>query len=252
MGGEGGMPPECEPGALLVYLVSSSNNLYSYKPDTGALKVKGTLACDDTGQSSPFSMSVDRTGHAFVLYNDGNLYSVKTSNASCEPTDFQPGQLGFQTFGMGFARNVDNETDELFVTDIDFNGPSKGLGMIDTESFDLSFVGAYDSELGNHMEMTGSSDGNLYGYSLNQNGGGGFVLQIDKTNANIIAATPLPVGDQSNALAFAFWNDDFYIFTSAGDVTNVTRYRPADGSVSLVNQIGDIIVGAGVSTCDPQ
>jgi hypothetical protein len=28
-GGQGGSPPECEPGALLVYLVSQNNNLYS-------------------------------------------------------------------------------------------------------------------------------------------------------------------------------------------------------------------------------
>ncbi len=248
-GGQGGMPPECEPGALLVYLVSSSNTLYSYKPSDGTLKVKGSLACDFEGPT-PFSMGVDRTGTAFVLYNDGNLYRVKTADASCEPTDFVPNQEGFATFGMGFARNAETDSDELFVTDISFDEPSDGLGKVDTESLELSVIGTYDSELGAHMEMTSSSDGNLYGYSLDP-GGGGWVVQIDKDTADILAATFLPVGDQASALAFAYWDGDFYIFTSPGDVTSVTRYRPSDGSVTFLQQIGDVIVGAGVSTCDP-
>ncbi len=250
-GGQGGMPPECEPGALLVYLVSSSNVLYSYEPSDGTLLVKGQLACDSSGPT-PFSMGVDRVGTAYVLYNDGNLYRVKTANASCEDTDFIPGQHGFVTFGMGFARDIATKTDELFVTEITFGGDSsKGLGKVDLESFDLSVVGTYDSTLGDHMEMTSSSDGNLYGYSLDP-GGGGWVVEIDKTSADILDATFLPVGQQASALAFAFWDDDFYIFTSNGNgVSDVTRYRPSDGTVTLIQQIGDTIVGAGVSTCDP-
>lgn len=249
-GGQGGMPPECEPGALLVYLVSSSNLLYSYDPSNGALEVKGTLACDSTGPT-PFSMGVDRVGTAFVLYNDGNLYRVATSDASCEPTNFIPGQFGFFTFGMGFARNAETDSDELFVTEINFGqGASQGLARIDTETLELIPISAYDSALGDRMEMTSSSDGNLYGYSLDPNSGG-WVLEIDKTNADILEATLLPVGSLSSALAFAFWSDDFYIFTSSGAVTEVTRYRPADGTVTPLAPISDVIVGAGVSTCDP-
>lgn len=250
-GGTGGMPPECEPGALLVYLVSSNNVLYSYKPSNGQLKTKGVLSCDSSGNASPFSMSVDRQGVAFVLYNDGNLYRVATKDASCESTAFVPNQNGFLTFGMGFARNLDTETDELFVSDIKFGGTSNGLARIDTDTLDLTVVGPYDSPITDRMEMTSASDGNLYGYSLDQNGGGGWVVQLDKTTAAVLDQTFLPVGDQSSALAFAFWNDDFYIFTSGGSVTDVTRYRPADGSVTALQQIGDVIVGAGVSTCDP-
>jgi hypothetical protein len=104
--------------------------------------------------------------------------------------------------------------------------------------------------LGNHMEMTSSNDGNLYGYSLDP-AGGGWVVEIDKTNADILDAVFLPIGSSANALAFAFWDGDFYIFTSDGATTDVNRYRPADGSVALVQVIDDVIVGAGVSTCDP-
>jgi hypothetical protein len=256
-GGQGGNPPECEPGALLVYLVSSSNNLYSYKPSTGQLVLKGALDCDPSQNSNPFSMSVDRFGTAYVLYNDGNLYRVKVGDASCEGTDFEPGQLDFVTFGMGFARDLATKTDQLFVSDISFSDqpggpqpPSKGLGMIDTETMLLSLVGTYDTNITDRMEMTSSNDGNLYGYSLDPNGGG-RVIQLDKTSADVLDQTFLPIGNGNSALAFAFWGDDFYVFTSDGSVTDVNRYRPLDGSVAFVQQLGDVIVGAGVSTCDP-
>jgi hypothetical protein len=58
-------------------------------------------------------MSVDRFGTAYVLYNDGNLYRVKVADASCEGTDFEPGQLDSSP-SMGFARDP-TKTDQLFV-----------------------------------------------------------------------------------------------------------------------------------------
>lgn len=253
-GGQGGMAPECEPGALLVYLVTSENALLSYKPSDNVVKVKGTLDCDAFGSTSPFSMSVDRFGTAFVLYNDGNLYRVTTKNAACEPTGFEVGQLGFTNFGMGFARDPGSDVDELFVSEISFGDPpphSKGLGHIDTETLELSLVGPYATEITNRMEMTSSNDGFLYGYSLDAQSGGSIV-QIDKATAAVLDQTFLPVGNNSSALAFAFWNDDFYIFTSdGGGLTDVNRYRPADGSLTPLPQISGTVVGAGVSTCDP-
>jgi len=253
-GNEGGSPPECEPGTLLVYLVSQNDNLYRYNPATGALVLKGTLECDTMGNASPFSMSVDRVGRAYVVYTDGNLYRVDVGDASCEPTEYEPAQLDFFTFGMGFARDLENETDQLFVSDISISGTpealSQGLATIDTETMTLSLVGTYDTALTNRMEMTSSNDGNLYGFALDQVSGGSIV-RLDKTNADVLEQTFLPIGTPGAALAFAFWSDDFYIFTTGGNGTLVTRYRPADGSVVQTQELGDVIVGAGVSTCDP-
>ena len=53
---------------------------------------------------------------------------------------------------------------------------------------------------------------------------------------------------------------DFYIYTNVdggnlpmnGGGSDVTRYRPSDGSITVVkSKIGFKIVGAGVSTCAP-
>jgi len=77
------------------------------------------------------------------------------------------------------------------------------------------------------------------------------VLRIDKATAEILEETPLPVGGASSALAFAYWGGDFYIFTSPGGPTTVTRYRPSDGTVVEIATLNETVVGAGVSTCNP-
>jgi hypothetical protein len=59
--------------------------------------------------------------------------------------------------------------------------------------------------------------------------------------------------------AFAFYGGDFFAFTAKagaglpmGDVGSaITRYKPADGSVTRIRQLAFRVVGAGVSTCAP-
>ncbi|EYF04090.1 hypothetical protein [Chondromyces apiculatus] len=239
-----------EAGVTYIYLVSQEYNLYSFNPGDGSLVLRGSLDCPTTAR--PFSMGVDRRGTAYVVYDDGQLYKVSTLDASCEPTPFVPEQHGFRVFGMGFSTNEGGPDETLYVAEINFNGPSLGLATIDTDSFELSPVGPFSENPGTKVEMTGTGDGHLYGYFMGDSPGG-FVVEIDKQNATILSSTPLPTGSADNALAFAFWGGDFYIFTSqGGGITVVTRYRPSDGSVEELPSLGATIVGAGVSTCAPQ
>ncbi len=58
---------------------------------------------------------------------------------------------------------------------------------------------------------------------------------------------------QGSGWAFAFWGGTFYTFTAPGGSTIVTRYNVNDGTIAQVASTpGDILVGAGVSTCAPQ
>ena len=240
--------PICDPEVLYIYLVTSETDLYRYRPDTGVFNLVGNLSCPSGG--SPFSMGVSRSGIAYVVYNDGQLFRVDTADASCEPTDWLPGQGGFNTFGMGYAIDDDQMGETLHVVEIHFDSPSLGLGTIDTDTFELSYIGPLSQNPGNAMELTSSDDGKLYGYMLNANGAGGNILEIDKNTADVVSLTPLSAGDSSSALAFAYWAGDFYVFTSQGDsVTTVTRYKPSDGSVGVVATLNRTVVGAGVSTC---
>jgi hypothetical protein len=248
-----------DPSTTFIYLVTGENTLWSFNPANLAFTEIGEPDCDVPSSWSPFSMGVDRKGTAYVFYRDnqsgpeepGTLFRVSTVDAECESTDFEPGQLGFNWFGMGFSLDEPGgETDTLFVAEISFNAPSLGLATIDTETLELSFVGGFTDPPGNVLEMTGSSDAALYAFFTNELGGS--VVQFDKTNATILAETPLSVPTGSS-LAFAFWNEDFYIFTSQGDgVTTVTRYQPSNGSVGVVTTLSQTVVGAGVSTCDPR
>jgi hypothetical protein len=241
-----GLPP-CDSELLYIYLVTSETDLFRYRPDTGELSLVGNLAC--SGNASPFSMGVARTGTAYVLYNDGEIFRVSTADASCEPTSWVPGSGGFGTFGMGFAIDDDMQGETLHVAEINFGGPSAGLATIDTDTFEIDYIGPFSENPGFAIELTSSDDGNLYGYFLNASGPGGFVVQIDKSTAEILSSVPLPAGGQGSALAFAYWSGDFYIFTSDGGSTTVTRYKPSDGSVEVVTTLARTVVGAGVTTC---
>jgi hypothetical protein len=240
--------PTCVPDALYVYLVTSEYDLFRYRPDTSELIQVGTLACDEF--ASPFSMGVDRLGTAYVVYNDGQLYRVSTSDASCKPTGWSPGEQGFNVFGMGFAIDDDGMGESLHVAEISFQNPSKGLGRIDTQSFELDYIGEFSDNPGFALELTSSDDGKLYGYFLDPNGLGGYLVDIDKQTAALNTVTPLPIGSGNSSLAFAYWGGDFYVFTGDGaQQTKVTRYRPSDGSTEVVGNIPRTVVGAGVSTC---
>ena len=251
-GGVGGVQRECDPETTqYVYLVTSDEELFSYFPETGAIEFRGQLDCP-AGMQQPFSMGVDRLGTAYVGYTDGSLYKVSTLDASCEETDFEPGQQGFFTFGMGFALDsVGGSKDTLFVAEISFNGASKGLATIDPDSLLLNYIGPFSENFSDRLEMTSASDGNLYGYFLNNTGTGGWVVEIDRNDATILSSTFIEAGNGPSALAFAWWGGDFFIFTGDDNGTTITRFDPDTQTVQVVGSIGAVVVGAGVSTCAP-
>jgi hypothetical protein len=94
-------------------------------------------------------------------------------------------------------------------------------------------------------ELSGSPDGRLFAFN-------GTVSQVDPSSAAVLAtfnAVNLPVG---TGWAFAYWGGDFFLFTGQGVSSTVTRFRPTDNSlVNVATLRGEVIVGAGVSTCAP-
>ena len=245
--------PECDPDALYVYLVTEQTVLYRFDPATNNFVNKGFLQCPASGGATPFSMGVNRKAQAFVVYNNGELFLTDVESGACVATDFEIGQSGFVTFGMGFAIDDDMMGESLYVAEISFVEPPIGLGRIDTNTLELDFIGSFSQTFGNAMELTSSDDGKLYAYNIDESGSGGWLLQIDKATAEILEATFLPIGEGASALAFAYWGGDFYIFTAPqGEGTTVTRYRPSDGTTTVVATLLEAVVGAGVSTCKPR
>ena len=236
--------------ATLVYVVTEQAELFSFYPPTLTFTRIGAVVCP-SGDATPYSMAVDRKGKAYVVYSDGNLFAVSTATAACVATAFVPGQQGFTTFGMGFASDTNGAAEALYVTRN--NVAQSSLATIDTATYVLRTIAPISPSI-TRAELTGTGDGRLYGFFTNEAPAvsGSRLIEIDKGTAQTLANNDLPVGRPNDAWAFAYWGGDFWIFTSPGGTSTVTRFRPSDSTTVNLATMPSTIVGAGVSTCAPQ
>jgi hypothetical protein len=258
-GGDGGttLPPTdvgCDDAAKLVYVVSREGYLYKFDPAVLSFTPVGRVDCFNGGATA-FSMAIDRKGIAWILYTDGGLNRVDVRTAKCDPTAFEPGQLNFQQFGMGFSVDVvGTQTETLFVSDL----AGKGLGKVDLGSLVLTKVGPYDGAVANTAAtLTGTGDGRLFGFFASSPA---RVGEIDKATGSVKLGPPLTGVSTGTDWAFAFWGGAFWLFTAneggglpmQGRPSKVTRYDPQTGTfMDVVANVGFYVTGAGVSTCAP-
>jgi hypothetical protein len=262
-GGAGGGNPtsNCSDASRLVYVIADDNSLYSFAPDKLSFEKIGVVNCKTLGNVN--SMAIDRLGMAWVNYDTGELFKVSTKDASCEATTFAPNQAGFAaTLGMAFSSDSPGSNDEtLFVSDNALQapnpGPGKGLGKIDLSTMTLTPNGPYTAAAkGSDAELTGSGNAQLYGWFTTTPSALGAINKADGSTPN---TTPLPasLNVPDGGFAFSLWGGDFWFFTSyssnGADVSSsVTHYVTATKSATVVlNQIGFVVVAAGVSTCAP-
>jgi hypothetical protein len=254
--GDGGTTSNCAPEALLVYVVTEERELYSFDPPKNQFNLVAGVDCANGSYAN--SMSVDRAGNAYINYADGSLWKVSTQKPGCIDTGFKPNQQGVGMFGMGFASKSPGSNDEtLFICDLS----GGGLGYIDLSTMTLQRFGAFTGAIaGRNAELTGTGDARLFGFFAGSPLGDAGSASVAQLDANTVAATQqwsLPTIDTGSDWAFSFWGGDFYLYTAdkydANDpYTTVTRYRPSDGSLTVLDtQLGFRIVGAGSSTCAP-
>lgn len=252
----GSVPPDaCSAAAQLVYVVSEVNDLYSFNPGKNEFKRVGTLDCPAAAGFGPNSMAVDRTGTAWINYEDGTLFKASTENAKCTATSFEPNQAGFLKFGMAFVSEKAGSANEaLFISGLGAVATvGKGFGRINTSSLKLTMLGDYSPPLsGRGAELTGTGEGQLFGF---------FATDPEATLAPI-APTAGATAEQTaltgvktrESWAFSFWGGDFWFYTAAkGGTSSVQRLAlTGDKQITVTNpDVGFAIVGAGVSTCAP-
>jgi hypothetical protein len=227
----------CSAAAKLIYVVTIDMLLYSFDPSTLTFTKIGMVTC---GENSAWSMGVDRSGTAWMLFASGKIYNVSTADASCTPTAYVPGTTQFAHFGMGFVADAPGSTAEtLYVSDTG----GAGLGKIDTTTLKLTPIAQYSPPLG-VSELTGTGDARLFGFwptSPVQ------VAQINETTAVLSGQTSFSNVTVGGGFAFSFWGGDFWLFTGG----NVYQYTPANGTAPSVATYPFTVVGAGVSTCAP-
>jgi hypothetical protein len=253
---------------MLVYTVDENNVLSSFNPQNLQFHDIGTLNCPTQatcmGQlglpqpATPFSMGVDRSAIAWVLYCSGEVFRVDTRNASCTATSFQPNQQGFQVFGMGFVADQPMMAAEtLYISGGDMGQIGMGTSHLGKIAFPQMAVTPLGGQVSGWPELTGTGDAQLWAFVPDTSPP--KVSQIDKTTGRDIMSFPEPAidGGMINppaAWAFAFWGGGFFVFLKRqlDQSTNVYRVNRPDGVLTpAVMNTGRNIVGAGVSTCAP-
>lgn len=244
----------------LIYLVDTANDFMSFDPRLlpgNPIKVIGKLKCG-RHWGSPFSMSVDRNGIAWVVYDNGEMFKVNITDAKCEASGYVAGSSGSLTFGMGFVTDKPGgDTEKLYIA---ANDASNGLHSIDT-SHDLvpHRVGTINGTDDRNPELTGTSEAKLYGFYPSMFSSA-FVQEIDKRSGAAIGKKwPLgtdPLGDVT-AYAFAQWGGVFYIFATIDDgMDSNSTVRTVDRTTgkyrTIMTHLPYRISGAGVSTCAPE
>ncbi|MBN9163845.1 MAG: hypothetical protein BGO98_26895 [Myxococcales bacterium 68-20] len=227
---------ECAGGEDFVYVLSKGPDaIHRFEPKTLAFSRLGYLQCPDSGT---FSMAIDRYDTAWILYTSGRLFKVRLDDLRCDEIVLRGRTPELFLFGMGFSKNDSGDGETLYLG-------QDGLWKVDTKTLEVGRVGA--TELGYTFELTGTGDGQLYGYaSLN-----GTVLHIDKTSGQTLERHRTPAIGSS--WAFAQWGGDFWLFVTSGMArSSVTRYSPTmKTSTVVIEDSGIEIVGAGSSTCVP-
>jgi hypothetical protein len=266
-------------GVDLVYVVSQANEFMSFDPtklpSQSAFTNIATLNCPSTlppadpnatGPSAPFSMSVDRQGTAWVLYNSGEIFKVAITTGACSASGYVPLQNNMSLFGMGFVTDsMGANTEKLYIAGGDVSPVAGGkLAVIDTtvSSPMPTILGTISATAENSPELTGTSEGKLYGFYPGVTNS--FVQEIARSGSGAggPAGTAWPLtgglGGTVSAWAFAQWGGKFYIFVTTGDGvitpsnSTVRVIDKATGAYSTpLQNLPYQIVGAGVSTCAP-
>ncbi|MBI5611178.1 MAG: hypothetical protein HY902_20055 [Deltaproteobacteria bacterium] len=251
---------QCPERAKIIYVVTKGNQLLSFSPDTLQFKLVGTLGCPAGVGNTPFSMAVDRKANAYVLYQSftsgAGVFKVSTLDASCTGTAYQPNLNGFEVFGMGFSSDAPAIADETLwiggTKALSFQaGPCK-LGTLDVATLKTKAVATIPAAYG-CPDLTGNGQAQLFGFFPNANPPA--VGQIDKQTAQITKNWPLPASlATTEAWAFAQWGGKLWLFakTSAEINSSVWSLDPLTGiTTKALNNIGHVVVGAGVSSCAP-
>jgi hypothetical protein len=243
----------CAEGAELIYVVDSHDRLHSFDPrklPSDPFKLIGVMNCGAVG--SPFSMSVDRGGTAWVLYTSGDLFEVSTMDAKCKPSGFKRVGIAPRTFGMGFVTDVAGaKSEKLYVA---ANDGSYDLMTIDTMQDEPTTTFAVKlPRTSQHPELTGTSEGKLFGF-FPSSSDASFVQEIDRKSGSFVG-TKWELGDRLGlveAYAFAHWGGVFYLFVTSGGSTVRAIDRRTGGYQLVLDDLPYRITGAGVSTCAPE
>ena len=240
----------CTEAGQYIYTVDNDGRFSRFDPTTLSYLDIGPLHCPTTG--SPFSMNVDQSAVAWVIFSDANLFRVDTATGACTATAYQPNQAGFSTYGMGSTFDSATGQDTLFLANWSA-GAASSLGTLSFPSLTVTPVGALDMT---SAELAGTGDGQLWAFAPSR-GSPAELARINPATAAVMERYSLPTVTSVGGWAIKFFGGAFYIFIGS-DIWRVerasldpTRPNPTSPPTRVLVSAGRDIVGAGVSTCAP-
>ncbi|MDF2697180.1 MAG: hypothetical protein K0S65_5563, partial [Labilithrix sp.] len=235
-------PEECTGENKQIYVITPSPPaIHRFNPETLTFALVGYLDCPATSAGlSANSMAIDRKGVAWVGFRGGSVAQLRLDTFECKEITIRNQPTDLTVFGMAFAKDDSITGETLYLY-------NRFLFKVDPATRELGVIG--EPGLGTDGELTGTGDGQLYGFAPLS----GVVAHFDKSTAKPLESYRTSALDL-NEFAFAQWGGDFWLFTRPqGRATGiVTRFSPATGeSKIVVADTGIRIIGAGSSTCAP-
>jgi len=228
-------PSDCPPSARFIYVTGESNQLFSYRPETGDFKLVGAFDC----LSGPTHMTVDRKGTAWVVASS-LLYRASTEDAHCSRVEsWTPGVNDFADFSLSFVTTTACADPHLYVLD-----DSARLASFDPATGVRTIIRTLAGFADGVGDMTSDGDGHLY-----------FVHDVTAQRLFEIRPSSGEVVDSWRTTetggvdeALAFYGGLFYDFLDS----NVYTFDPTTGAARSIGTAPLSVTGAGQSTCVPK
>lgn len=237
----------CHEGSQWIYTVDQNGQLAIFNPEKLAYEDVGPLSCPGTW-ATPFSMAIDQNTVAWVEYTDGQLFRVDARTAACTSTSFVQ-DSSVSNFGMGFVYDPDTGEDTLYIAGgYGFGAIPSTLATIAFPSLEVTRIAPIDFGA---PELTGTGDGELWGFAPSFNSASGVttLAHVDRASGRVLASVQLPgVMREASSYAMAFWGGSFWLFL--GDSVYQVPRKTLQAT-QVMSYTGRNIVGVGVSTCAP-
>ena len=239
---------ECPAAASFVYAVDSSGILYRFDPTLPAAPLRqiAQLTCAPA-TAGLLSMTVDRAGTAWLLYDDLNIYWVNTTTGACRPSSYRLPR----TASLAFS-STPSAHDLLYLSEYG----ATNLLTFDTaaDAGSIGNVGPMPAS-SRRPELTGTALGQLYGYF--QDASAPFVAKLDRSSGGALQTWPVPTLVFATAWTAAHWGGKVYLFVTDTSLSGgaVSRIIVLDLATGLTSQpfsnLGMQIDAAGASICTP-
>jgi hypothetical protein len=231
----------CDPASLTAYLMSLSGELFSFDPNAVTIQSLGVPSCPTS--ASPWTLSVSRTGVAYVLRDDWRIWRVDLATLTCTLTPYAPFQLGF-IGEEAIAVSRDTGGERLYVYgSVAGSGPL--LAVTDFTSFVLSPVGQVTPPPTAYpLDMQGNARGLLFGLSQD-----GEFVQMSAATGTPAIDTQTSFASLSGGWAIMTYRAQIYFF--GNDAGDVYLYDPEANQVTHLGAVNTPIIGASAAPCGP-